>query len=192
MQNDPRRRIYLAGPDVFHPDHRGVLDAKKAVCSALGLVGVSPLDSEVDHGGDPFEVSRQIYEGNRSFMDGCDWCIANAAPFRGVSMDIGTAFEVGYMVAAGKVVYAYTDHASTLGDRHRAMQEGNAALRDTTGDGWRIEMFGHFENLMIPFGVWQSGGEFLAPEEGRIDPYLDLSLFRRCAEKIAARLTAPA
>ena len=82
-----------------------------------------------------------------------DWCIANAAPFRGVSMDVGTAFEIGYMVAAGKVVYAYTDHPAHLGDRHRAMQDDNAALRETTGDGWRIEMFGHVENLMIPFGI---------------------------------------
>jgi nucleoside 2-deoxyribosyltransferase len=190
MHPDHDRRVYLAGPDVFHPDHRAVLDAKKAVCAEVGLVGVSPLDSEVDHSGEPSVVSRRIYDGNRAFMESCRWCIANAAPFRGVSMDVGTAFEIGYMVAAGKVVYAYTDHPSELGERHRAMLAANAALRETTGDGWRIEMFGHFENLMIPFGVLQSGGEFLAPEAGRIDPFRDLTLFRRCAAKIAARAAA--
>ena len=38
-----------------------------------------------------------------------------------------------------------------------------------------------------PNWILESGGEFLVPE-APIDPYLDLSLFETCAERLAKRL----
>ena len=42
-------------------------------------------------------------------MDTCQLGIANTTPFRGPSMDVGTAVEMGYLYAQGKPVYGYTD-----------------------------------------------------------------------------------
>jgi len=53
-----------------------------------------------------------IYRGNVAHMDRSDAIVANMTPFRGVSMDAGTAFEMGYMAAKGKPVLGYT-HVSS-------------------------------------------------------------------------------
>ena len=42
-------------------------------------------------------------------MDGVDLVIANMTPFRGPSMDVGTAVELGYSFARGLPVFGYTN-----------------------------------------------------------------------------------
>ena len=41
-------RVYLAGPDVFHPDAVTLGQRKKELCAQFGLVGVFPLDNDLD------------------------------------------------------------------------------------------------------------------------------------------------
>ena len=52
-------------------------------------------------------------------MRSCDLLIANLTPFRGVSMDSGTAFEVGFMRALGRPVLGYTTATDTIGSARR-------------------------------------------------------------------------
>ena len=42
-------------------------------------------------------------------MARCDLCIANLAPFRGPGGDNGTAYELGWMAAQDKPVFAYAN-----------------------------------------------------------------------------------
>jgi nucleoside 2-deoxyribosyltransferase len=44
----------------------------------------------------------RIFDVCVAMMQQCDLAIAQLTPFRGVSMDVGTAVELGYMHARGK------------------------------------------------------------------------------------------
>ena len=39
------RGVYLAGPDVFHPDHGRIFTERRATCRCHGLAPLTPLDS---------------------------------------------------------------------------------------------------------------------------------------------------
>jgi nucleoside 2-deoxyribosyltransferase len=83
---------------------------KAAMCAQHGLEGVFPLDAQLNLSGLPKpEQARRISEANEGLMRSCAGLIANLTPFRGVSMDAGTAFEVGFMRALGRPVLGYTN-----------------------------------------------------------------------------------
>ena len=63
------------------------------------------------------EQARRIALANEGLMRSCDLLIANLTPFRGVSMDAGTAFEVGFMRALGQPVLGYTNVVGRLSAR---------------------------------------------------------------------------
>src|SRR5688500_12387249 len=106
----PPPRIYLAGPEVFLPDALAMGARKAAMCAQHGLEGVFPLDAQLGLAGlaKP-EQARRISEENEGLMRSCAGLIANLTPFRGVSMDAGTAFEVGFMRALQRPVLGYTN-----------------------------------------------------------------------------------
>ena len=88
------KRIYLAGPEVFCPNPRAIGQAKKDRCKHYGLEGVFPMDADVDLEELPLkDAGRLISRANEDLMQSCDLLIANMTPFRGPSMDVGTAFE---------------------------------------------------------------------------------------------------
>lgn len=187
-ESERERSVYLAGPEVFLTDAIDVLDRKKAICEDAGLIGVSPFDNEVPRGPDPAAAGAAIYAANRRSMDGCDWCIANITPFRGVSVDPGTAFEVGYMCARGAVVFAYSADGSAYHERVNRLEP---VPELHSGTGWSVERFGQVENLMIPFGVAESGGQVItgppAAAHGGVTAanFIDLTLFERCVALLA-------
>ena len=112
-----------------------------AVCRAHGLDPVTPFDpieEPADWAGLP-EADR-IARRNEAHIRGCDAVIANLTPFRGVSADVGTAYEVGFARALGRPVFAYTAALDELAAR-------------TPADGLEIEDFGLRENLMLACGV---------------------------------------
>ncbi|WP_323123742.1 nucleoside 2-deoxyribosyltransferase [Burkholderia alba] len=145
-------RIYLAGFDVFRADayqHGGYL---KTLCEQAGLLGLFPLDLEIDdETGTSLQVAR-IYESNLSLLRSCDVVMANLDDFRGAGEpDSGTAFEVGVAVALNKLVFAYTEVITPLIGRisHRRNSFGQAYCER----GYRIEDFGLPMNLKLACSV---------------------------------------
>ena len=133
-------RAYLAGPEVFLPDAIAVGEAKKAICADHGIEGVYPLDGPAL----AFEPGA-IFDRCIEHLDACDLVIANLTPFRGPSMDVGTAVEMGYALGAGKPVFGYTNVA----DDYRAR---------VADDGLFVEDFGLADNLMCEGAVGRHGG----------------------------------
>src|SRR5262245_8490791 len=125
-------RIYLAGPEVFLPDAAGVGAEKCRLAAEAGCEGVFPLDTALDLTGlDRIEQARRIALANEALMRSCDALIANLTPFRGASMDAGTAFEVGFMRGLGRPVAGYTNAAADYHARASAVR----ARGPVSGDG---------------------------------------------------------
>ena len=90
-------KVYLAGPHVLR--NAKDREQKKAVCTRYGFEGGFPLDQAPKEGLHPRETALTIFEICIAMMDSCQLTIANFTPFRGVSMDVGAAVEIGYMCA---------------------------------------------------------------------------------------------
>ncbi|MGE0024014.1 MAG: nucleoside 2-deoxyribosyltransferase [Hyphomicrobium sp.] len=175
-------RVYLAGPEVFLPTARALGEEKKRIAAEHGFEGVFPLDNEIpDVASRALEaMARAISHGNEALMRSCDLLIANCTPFRGVSMDAGTAFEIGFMRALGRPVLGYSNVAAEHAARVRAVPAHAQAAWDAETRGADIEDFGLAENLMIAIAVLDAGGRFIARD---VDPdrvLSDLRGFRDC------------
>lgn len=134
-------RIYLAGPEVFFPSPDQEASNLKEICAKHGLQGMFPTDANHERTDDKTRQAGIIFKGNVKLIDNCDGVIANMMPFRGVSMDVGTAFEVGYAIAQGKPVFGWsTTHDKQY--RERVVSMG-------IDDGMSIEDFDITDNLMV-------------------------------------------
>lgn len=135
------KRIYLAGPDVFEPNPTWVGEQLKDLCRCYGFEGAFPLDGQVDlNYGTPRAKAMRIFGADIGLLESCDIVIANLTPFRGPSADVGTAVEVGWAAARGKLVFAYDTRARTYDYKNRLM---------AADDGKQIENFGLTDNLML-------------------------------------------
>lgn len=179
-------KLYLAGPEVFLTDAREIGRRKVALAARYGFEGLFPLD------GDPLlesaegALARSIFANNLALMRAADALLANLTPFRGVSADPGTAFEVGYAFALGKPVAAYSNLPGEL--KHRAHStighapEGPVSL---LADGLHVEDFGHFDNLMLAEALEASRLPVIQAETPAADPFRDLTLFERALAALA-------
>lgn len=176
-----RLRVYLAGPEVFFPDAIAQGAEKKRLCAEAGFEGVYPLDNSVDTAGlSPEAIARVISHGNEALMRSADLLVANCTPFRGVSMDAGTAFEIGFMRALGQPVFGYSNVAADYARRVRETPAAAQAAWDAQTRQADVENFGLAENLMIAIAVLDSAGRFVTravPEDRRLS---DLEGFRAC------------
>jgi len=82
-----RRTIYLAGPEVFHPEAAAIGRQKQALCREFGFDGRFPLDDAIVRQTDPAGTAMAIYRANRRMLAGAAAVIANLTPFRGPSAD---------------------------------------------------------------------------------------------------------
>lgn len=181
-------RVYLAGPEVFLPNAREIGAAKVALCDAAGLSGVFPLDQELDVTGlAPVDQARAIALANESLMRSADALIANLTPFRGVSMDCGTAFEVGFMRALGRPVFGYTTGGEDYRGRVVRFRRDASGWRDGDRVGMHIEDFGLAENLMVDIALRETGAEPVRSAEGGMD-ISDLAAFEACLTVVAPLL----
>lgn len=184
-------RIYLAGPEVFLPDPIAAGRRKQALCETHGFVGAYPLDAQLDLAAfDKAEAARRISLANEALMRSCDLLIANCTPFRGVSMDVGTAFEVGYMRALGRPVLGYTNTPLDLSERSAMGRTRIDLPFDSDAEGVEIENFGLAENLMIEIAITESGGTLVRKAVAAGAEMTDLAGFVACLEQ-AKRLMAP-
>jgi nucleoside 2-deoxyribosyltransferase len=142
--------VYLAGPEVFFPDVAEVAEHLKALCTAHGVTGLFPTDAERPTEGG-VTLARAIYLGNVALIDRSDAMVADISPFRGAGMDPGTAWEIGYAIARGLPVFAYSHDRRPYADRVGPTGHGPRGPVDT--NGLLIEDFGLVENLMITESV---------------------------------------
>ena len=172
----PTYYIYLAGPEVFLPDPIGAGVKKKAAIEALNskhewpfrLEGLYPMDNEIENFAPDYPTGIKIYEANIALMDKAHFVTANMVRFRGPSMDVGTAFEMGYMRGLDKPVFAYYDavpfygaaeepgiYAERVAEHYPMSQDSKH--KDTHGQS--IEDFKMADNLMMIGSLHSGSGE---------------------------------
>jgi nucleoside 2-deoxyribosyltransferase len=180
-------RAYLAGPDVFLPNAIEIGEMKKAICSEFGIEGLFPLDNELDFKGrSASECAFLIYRENVSLMQKADVVIANMTPFRGPSMDVGTAFEMGFMLAAGKSVFGYSASTVRYATKVAEWQNSKDPEAAVDRDGYIIEKFGLQDNLMMMGAVFASEiGKVISAEEEGEEGLAALKSFRKCVNRVA-------
>lgn len=186
-------KIYLAGPEVFLPElGRAVFEKKKEICRQFGFTGVSPADGAINlTDRPPFEQGVAIYRGNAALMREAQAVIANMTPFRGVGMDSGTAFEMGFMAALGKPVLGYTHvmHDFTERCRDYYAHRLHEAL-DPYSAGTAIERFEMADNLMMSGAVADHHFKVQAVAVPRGEELSSVAGFRLCVEELAKLLRA--
>lgn len=183
-----RPRIYLAGPEVFFTNAAEQGAEKKRLCAERGFEGVYPLDNVIEGAEKlgPQELARRISHGNEALMGSCDLLIANCTPFRSVSMDVGTAFEIGFMQALGRPVLGYSNTPADYAARVREAAVTISHVWDTESNAADIEDFGLAENLMIAVAITDASGLFVTQEVAAERMLSDLTGFRRCLERAQA------
>jgi nucleoside 2-deoxyribosyltransferase len=125
------KKIYIAGQHVFHKDALKKSKEFKEICKKHKLEGVFPMDKECD-------TADQIFKSNIDLLKNSDFVIAYIEPFRGISLDPGTAMEIGFAKALGIPVFAYKENHTEYKLRANSCEEYPA-----------VEDFGLGENLMI-------------------------------------------
>lgn len=143
-----RPLVYLAGPDVFYPDPLAAAARKKKILRELGMEGMFPLDNEIAPMDEAPECTAlRIAQANETLIRKCDIVLANMEPWHGPSLDVGTAYEMGYGRALGKIVIGYTPDRLPFAQRVRAFLK---ALSPSRLNGNQIEDFGKMaDNLML-------------------------------------------
>lgn len=138
------KKVYLAGPDVFHPEADRLAEEHKALCRAYSFEPLHPIDQ-------PTLTAATIFKVNLGMLRQADFVVANLNPFRGAEVDSGTAFEVEFAIARGIPVIGYVASAETLAERVGRLF-GPLVMRDEV---WRdaggnlVENFRHPVNLML-------------------------------------------
>jgi len=183
-----RRRIYLAGPEVFLPNAPELGAEKCRLVAAAGLEGVFPHDPKLkaQPAGNGVEAER-IFFANTALLSSCDALIANLTPFRGVSADAGTVFELGFMFALRRPIAAYTNTAESYHARTAVFRD-RAGFADADRPECEVEDHDLSDNLMLEMALIASGARLIRhPSPGAPD-MTDLTAFRRCLEALAQRL----
>lgn len=184
------KKVYIAGPEVFFANGRDIIDRKGELARQYGFTANS-FDA-VDFPSDKFDFGMAISKANEEVMKGSDLIIANMTPFRGVSTDVGTAFEIGFMCALGKAAFAYTNdprfYDRRLTEDFYRGEVGPAAdgMQRGTADQWMVEDHAMVDNLMLDGGIIARGGLVARAPEGPVLPWDDLSVFE-AALKAARR-----
>lgn len=191
-------RIYLAGPDVFLANAREMGERKRSICERHGLVGIFPADEEAASNPSVTLPERglAISRAMEHLMRTCDALIVNLTPFRGPSADVGSAYEMGFMRALGRPVFAYTNDDRPYFERVVDFCGGAARRRASGGhednDGMAIEPFTLRDNLMLEGCVITSGSSIIAEAALHSERYTCLAAFERCVAEAAAVLLSAA
>lgn len=182
-------KLYLAGPEVFLPDARAILDAKAALTRAYGFEPICPGDLAIPPAPTKHQFGLNISEIDESFMNRADGIIANLTPFRGIAADPGTVFELGYMCGAGKLVACYTNIADSHFKRSADFYGGAVHVaedgRKRAPDGTMLEDFEMIENLMLHGGVERRGGPVCAHAAEPDRLWTDFTAFEQCLKALA-------
>jgi len=174
-------KVYLAGPDVFEENLHVRAANKKLICADYGLEGKFPLDAALDLSTcqTPQDKGVAISAANEALIRECDAVIANLTPFRGVSADAGTVYELGYATALGKRVFAYTIEPVlyTARVKKRFGPIKNGRDRNTQA----VELFELHDNLMLDGSLQTRGNPLVVNPDA-------LKGFVKCVQMLVADL----
>lgn len=161
-------KVYLAGPGVLRLDAARHGRDLVALAAQMGFEGLYPLDGELGNisGLSGPELANRIRLANEGLIRAADGLIADMTPFRGVSMDPGTACEIGFAYALGKPVVGYVSAERNMRDYRSRMSlslpDGDILERGVNDaghevfiapDGMSVEDFGLNDNLMMSAGL---------------------------------------
>ncbi|ACK51216.1 nucleoside 2-deoxyribosyltransferase [Methylocella silvestris BL2] len=178
-----KKKIYLAGPEVFLPDAREIGQRKKELCANYGFRGLFPFDNEVSLS-DP-EAPLLIYRANLALLRQADCGIFNLTPFRGPSADVGTAFELGLLAGLGTPAFGYSNERASM--LERMQRDGQAAFDESTSvwrdaSGLSIEDFDNADNLMLDACLAEQGRPLVRTQAAAGHRLTDLAGFELCLE----------
>lgn len=162
------KRVYLAGPAVFHPAAKQVFEYLVEVCARHGLDAITPQIDELELAGlGKPEQAALIRAANLAKIHAADAVIACISPFRGPGADAGTAWEMGYAEALGKPVLAWSEAPDSYRERV-------AADVDPQGTYWCrqhgmiVEDFELTDNLMLTAGAHAVTADFEAAVQAMV------------------------
>ncbi|MDS7594126.1 nucleoside 2-deoxyribosyltransferase [Agrobacterium tumefaciens] len=186
------KKIYLAGPEVFLSNAREMLDLKAALARETGFIPLSPGDLQIPPADTKIQHGCNINAVDEQMMMEADAVIANLTPFRGIAADTGTSYELGFMCALGKPVFAYTNVAASHFSRITTYYGGDI-IQDETGrfrgpDGLSIENFDMADNLMLHGGILRRGGVVVVGNAPEGALYTDVDAFKCCLKLAAEKL----
>ena len=144
-----KKKIYIAGPDVFELDSIQIGKDYCKICNKYGYEGLYPLDNIVNFNQNKNKIAQDIFKANIEFIKKADIVIANLNSFRGKEADSGTVWECGYAFALGKKVYGYMDKIDPYLEQ---FQDDEKLLKDNIfidNNQKVIEDFDYPINLMI-------------------------------------------
>ena len=147
--------IYLAGPEVFLPDPIQAGKDKKKVLEIISkdcpfnLIGLYPMDNEIPDFAPNKETGLRIYQANMEQIKKADAVIVNMVRFRGPSMDVGSAFEMGVARGLNKPVFGYYDTKPFYNTTEQPQLYCDKVKKFCTDDGLTVESFDMEDNLMM-------------------------------------------
>jgi nucleoside 2-deoxyribosyltransferase len=184
-------RIYLAGPEVFHPQAKQLGVEKKDICARYGFVGVYPIDADLDLANlTKREAGLLIGAANQDLIRSCQIVVANITPFRGPSADAGTVWEMGFAAGIGLKVSAYSNDPTPFAARTQSFvrsRDDATASDERDADGMLIEDFDLADNLMLESSISSTGGILVVAEAKSEAPFTDLAAFERCIRMLNGR-----
>jgi nucleoside 2-deoxyribosyltransferase len=176
-------KVYLAGPEVFLPNAREILDEKIALTREAGLIPVSPGDLAIPETPTRKAKGLAISAIDERLMRESGAIIANLTPFRGMHADTGTCFELGFMCALGHPAFAYTnvaaDHYQRTSDYYGGVIVRDELDRPRGPDGLAVEDFDMIDNLMMHGGVESRGGTVVVGNAPADRIYTDMTAFKQ-------------
>jgi nucleoside 2-deoxyribosyltransferase len=172
-------KLYLAGPEVFLPNVQENAEKQRQLCRKYDLIPLHPMDNDVDMGDMGMATAMRIYRANVGLIHQCDIVVANCNPFRGVCMDDGTAYELGYGNALKKPSYGYIRELTPLYKRTARDYPVKPAKDGLNIDkeGYLVaEVFGNAINLMMECGMLLGKGTLVEGD------------FEKCLQAVRADL----
>jgi nucleoside 2-deoxyribosyltransferase len=149
--------VYLAGPAIFQPDAGERYAVIKAACEIAGMKVLTPqLVDPLPGDLVPSQQAAHIRDANIDKIRAADIVLADVSPFRGPNAEDGTAWEMGFAEALGKIVVPYAERPAQYYDAVDASLVG--PVRQAAGgllvdaEGNQVEDFDLPCNLMLAAG----------------------------------------
>jgi len=158
-------KLYLAGPEVFLPNGAEYAEYQRLLCRQYGFLGLHPMDNNIEDMDSTYATAVKIYRGDVRQVRECDIVVANCNSFRGLLIDDGTSYELGFCNGLGKPSYGYIRDSRTYNQRVIDMgmfvhDPAEGVFVDDEGYMF-VDDFTTLINLMMQCGMTEHGGRLV-------------------------------